>query len=103
MKLFLVDAVSTFRNSYVVRCKDEVHATDTVTLNEAVEWSQDWLGETVSRVREISEEEYLVLFDKDNDYLKDWDAKKKKSLIHTVNYDDLEPGINPIADGKAEI
>jgi hypothetical protein len=103
MKLFLVDAVSTFRNSYVVRCKDEVHATDTVTLNEAVEWSQDWLGETVSRVREISEEEYLVLFDKDNDYLKDWDAKKKKSLIHTVNYDDLESGINPIADGKTEI
>jgi hypothetical protein len=103
MKLFLVDAVSTFRNSYVVRCKDEVHATDTVTLNEADEWSQEWLGETVSRVREISEEEYLVLFDKDNEYLRDWDVEKKKSLIHTVNYDDLEPGINPIADGKAEI
>jgi len=103
MKLFLVDAVSTFRNSYVVRCKEEIHASDTVTLNEADEWSQDWLGETVSRVREISEEEYLVLFDKDNDYLKDWDAEKKKSLIHTVNYDDLELGINPIADGKAEI
>ena len=103
MKLFLVDAVSSFRNSYVVRCKDETHASDTVTLNEADEFSQEWLGETVSRVREITEEEYLMLFDKDNDYLKDWDAEKKKSLIHTVNYDDQESGINPLADGKAEI
>ena len=103
MKLFLVDAVSTFRNSYVVRCKDEVHAADTVTLNEADEWSQEWLGETVSRVREISEEEYITLFDKDNDYLKDWDVEKKKSLIHTVDYDDLEPGINPIANTYVQI
>ena len=103
MKLFLVDAVSTFRNSYVVRCKDEVHAADTVTLNEADEWSQEWLGETVSRVREITEEEYLVLFDKDNDYLKDWDVEKKKSLIYTVDYDDLELGINPIANSYVQI
>ena len=103
MKLFLVDAVSTFRNSYVVRCKDEVHAADTVTLNEADEWSQEWLGETVSRVIEITEEEYLVLFDKDNDYLKDWDVEKKKYLIYTVDYDDLELGINPIANSYVQI
>lgn len=103
MKLFLVDAVSTFRNSYVICCKDEVHAADSVTLNEADEWSQEWLGESISRVREITEEEYVTLFDKDNEYLKEWDLEKKKSLIHTVNYDDLEPGINPIADGKVEI
>lgn len=103
MKLFLVDTVSSFRNSYMIRCKDETHAADTVTLEEADEWSQEWLGESISRVREISEEDYERLFDKDNDYLKDWDLEKKKSLIHTVDYDDLEPGINPIADGKAEI
>lgn len=103
MKLFLVDTVSSFRNSYIIRCKDETHAADAVTLEEADEWSQEWLCETISRIREISEEDYERLFDKDNDYLKDWDLEKKKSLIHTVDYDDLEPGINPIADGKAEI
>ena len=90
MKLFLVDAVSSFRNSYVVRCKDGVHAADTVTLNEADEWSQEWLGESISRVREITEEEYLVLFDKDNDYLKDWDEEQKFRFVQVLNYGDAE-------------
>jgi hypothetical protein len=103
MKLFLVDAVSSFRNSYVIRCKEESHATDTVTLEEAEEFSQSWLGEQISRVREITQEEYLVLFDKDNEYLKTWNDEQKKELIHTVDYDNLELGINPIKDGKAEI
>jgi hypothetical protein len=103
MKLFLVDAVSSFRNSYVIRCKEESHATDTVTLEEAEEFSQEWLGETISRVREITEEEYLILFDKDNQYLKTWNDEQKKEFIHTVDYENLEPGIDPIKDGKAEI
>jgi hypothetical protein len=103
MKLFLVDAVSSFRNSYVIRCKDESHAADTVVLEEAEEFSQEWLGETISRVREITEEEYLVLFDKDNEYLKTWNDEQKKGFIHTVDYENLEPGIDPIKDGKAEI
>ena len=103
MKLFLVDAVSSFRNSYVIRCKEESHATDTVALEEAEEFSQSWLGEQISRVREITQEEYLVLFDKDNEYLKTWNDEQKKELIHTVDYENLEPGIDPIKDGKAEI
>ena len=103
MKLYLVDAVSSFRNSYIVRCKDDSHAADVVTMNEAEEFSQEWLGETVSRVREITEDDYLVLFDKDNEYLKNWDTEQKKRFIHTVDYDNLEPGIDPIKDGKAEI
>jgi hypothetical protein len=40
MKLYLVDAVSSFRNSYVIRCKDESHAADSVTLEQAEEFSQ---------------------------------------------------------------
>jgi hypothetical protein len=103
MKLYLVDAVSSFRNSYVIRCKEESHAADTVVLEEAEEFSQEWLGETISRVREITEEEYLVLFDKDNQYLKTWNDEQKKEFIHTVDYESLEPGIDPIKDGKAEI
>jgi len=103
VKLFLVDAVSSFRNSYVIRCKSGEHAADTVVLEEAEEFSQEWLGESVARVQEISEEEYLKVFDQDNGYLVSWDSEKKKSLIHTVDYDKLEPGINPINDGKAEL
>lgn len=103
MKIFLVDAVSSFRNSYVIRCKDESHASDTVTLEEAEEFSQEWLGENITRVREITEEEYLKIFNQDNEYLRSWSDDQKKTLIHTVDYDKLEPGINPIKDGKAEI
>lgn len=98
MKLFLVDTVSSYRVSYVVRCENEEHASDTVAMEEAHEFSQHWLGETISRVREITEDDYLVLFDKENDYLKDWDVEKKKSLItqvsHIVTSDDEEPGID---------
>ena len=101
MKLFLVDAVSSYRTSYVVRCENEEHAKDTVVMEEAKEFSQEWLGETISRVTEITEDDYLVLFDKENDYLKEWNVEQKKSLITPVSYivtnDEEKPGINPIA------
>ena len=87
MKLFLVDAVSSYRTSYVIRCKEAEHATDTVVLNEANEFSQEWLGEQISRVTEITEDDYLALCDRDNDYLKSWDVEQKKSLITHVKYD----------------
>jgi hypothetical protein len=111
MKIFLVDAVSTFRNSYVIRCKNEEHAADSVTLNEAEEFSQEWLGESISRIREITEDDYLFLFDKDNEYLKDWNVDQKKRLIHTVDYDkkdynlvdDIPKSYDPLSNGKAEI
>jgi len=111
MKLFLVDAISSFRNSYVIRCEEESHATDTVVMEEAEEFSQEWLGETISRVREITEDDYLVLFDKDNQYLKNWNIEQKKQFIHTVDYSKIENNLvedvpkpfNPIEDGKAKI
>ena len=86
MKLFLVDAVSSYRMSYVVRCEEADHAADTVVMEEAQEFSQHWLGEQISRITEITEEQYLEIFDRDNAYLKSWDDEQKKSLIHTVDY-----------------
>ena len=88
MKMFLVDTVSSHRVSYVVRCKSEEDALDTVTMQEAEEFSQTHLGEQIVRATEISEEEYMKLFDKDNDYLKSWDNDKKKRFIHDVEYDE---------------
>jgi glutamine synthetase len=104
MKLFLVDAVSSFRNSYIVRCKTESDAADTVTMNEAEEFSQEWLGESISRIREIHEDDFLALFDKDNSYLKSWNNEQKKALIHTVEYDDTKPKpYDPMKDGKSNL
>jgi len=88
MKLYLVDTVSSHRVSYVVRCENEDHAMDTVTMQEAEEFSQLHLGEQILRATEISEEEYLTLFDKDNDYLKDWISEKKTKFIHDVKYEE---------------
>lgn len=102
MKLFLVDTVSSHRVSYVVRCKSEEHAMDTVTMDEAEEFSQVHLGENISRVTEITEEQYLTLFDKDNEYLQSWSDEQKKNLITEVNYDD-EGKYNPISNSMISL
>ena len=84
MKLFLVDTVSTFRNSYVIRAETEQQAYDLVEemdTDKIDEFSQKWLGEEIGRVMEITEKQYFDIFDKDNDYLKNWSLEKKRELI----------------------
>lgn len=97
MKLFLVDAISSFRNSYVVRARSAEHAMDTVALEEAEGFGQQWLGESISRAQEITEEQYINLFDEDNDYLRSWTEEKKKEFIHEVDY---ESAYDPISSPK---
>lgn len=88
MKLFLVDAVSSFRNSYAVRAKSAEDAADSVAMEEVEGFGQLYLGENITRVQEITEEQYLEMFDKDNDYLAHWDDEKKKHAIETVQYEE---------------
>lgn len=52
-------------------------ALDTVTCDEAREFSQEHLGETIASHRVVSEAEALEIFDQDNDYLKSWDRETK--------------------------
>lgn len=85
-ELVLVECVSQFRMRYVVEVpkgKSE-WALDTVTMNEATELSQEHIGENIISHRVIDEEEYLRVFNLDNDYLKVWDNEKKFSLIHKI-------------------
>lgn len=98
MKLFLVDTVSSFRNSYAIRAKSGDDAMDSVTMEEAEEFGQEWLGESISRVMEITEEQYLEMFDKDNDYLMSWTDERKKNAIEQVKYEDAsyDPIKSPI-------
>lgn len=86
MPVFIVEAVSMFRMRYAVRCKSAEHAMDTVTMHEAEDMSQLHLGETITSAREVSESEYLKIFDEDNDYLKSWSDEKKQDFIHVVDY-----------------
>lgn len=75
----LVECVSMFRMRYMVEVpkgKSE-WALDTVTMEEAPEFSQQHLGETITSHWVLSEKEVLELCDIDNDYCKSWDDKKK--------------------------
>jgi hypothetical protein len=89
----LVEAVSTFRMRYMVEVpigvddygKDKtLWALDTVTTNEATEFSQEHLGEQIVSHRVVSREEALSLCDKDNDYAVSWDEETKIKNFFTT-------------------
>jgi hypothetical protein len=92
MPLYLVETVSMFRMRYVIECKEETHATDTVITGNAgdgeiiPELSQQHIDENITSVRKISMPEYMEIFDKDNDYLKSWSKEQKRKMITKVKY-----------------
>ena len=47
------------------------------------EFSQKWLGETITSSREINREEILTLCDQDNEYASKWDNEKKLDVFVT--------------------
>ena len=58
MPLFVVETISQFRTRYVIECQEAEHAEDTVTMEEADEFSQMHLGETILSTREITHEDF---------------------------------------------
>lgn len=89
-KLVMVDCISQFRMRYCVEVEDDIdHALDDVTMYEhdpdkLKEFSQHHIGTNIISHREIDKEEYLRMFDEDNDYLKNWDEKQKLKFINRV-------------------
>lgn len=87
MPLYIVETISTFRHRYAIRAKCGEHAADEVVLNEVPEeMSQHHIGEQVTSTRQVTESEYLAMFDQDNDYLKGWTDQQKKRCIHAIDY-----------------
>ena len=89
----LVETVSTFRERYMVEVpvgidrygKDKADwALDTVTLEEAKEFSQEHLGETIVSHRVVTKEEAFELCDKDNAYCKAWTEEMKMNSFFTT-------------------
>ena len=89
----LVEAISTFRERYMVEVpigtddygKDKADwALDTVTMEEAQEFSQEHLGEQIVSHRVVTKAEALAMCDKDNDYTKDWDEEIKMKTFFTA-------------------
>jgi hypothetical protein len=87
-KLVMVEELCTFRHRYVVELGDNdppEWAEDSVvckTPDDFHEFSQYHVGDQILSHRVISEEEYLTMFDKDNDYLKEWPTERKLAFIN---------------------
>ena len=82
----LVECISTFRKRYMVEVpkgtddygKDKsLWALDTVTMEEAKEFSQEHIGEQIISHRVVTKEEALALCDKDNAYYNSWNEETK--------------------------
>lgn len=82
MAKYLVETVAVFRMRYVIETNHPDYAVDEVMVKEKEEFSQEYLGNNVSSVREITTEEYLKLFDEDNPYLKNWTEEQKLEFIN---------------------
>jgi hypothetical protein len=91
-KLVLVEALSQYRMRYVFEVEDDIdHALDEYVMQESTtdlkEFSQLHLEPTVILShREITKEEYLKIFNEDNDYLSKWDDEKKMTFINVLDY-----------------
>lgn len=94
MPLFVVETIQTFRHKYVIECDELEHAYDTVAMNEANEFSQMYLGESIVSGREIDWNEFHRM----NDALKEYGDGTKyqpesgspwmgEVMIYRVNYE----------------
>ena len=90
----MVDAFSTYRMRYCIEVPEHLTpeqakewAMDTVTCEEAAEFSQLWLGEQISSTRIVSDDEVVQLFDEDNDYLKEWNRELKFRMVTKIDSD----------------
>jgi hypothetical protein len=82
----LVEAISTFRTRYMVEVPVGIDdygnnkkdwALDTVTMEDAKEFSQLHLGDHIVSHRVVTKEEALVICDQDNEYGSTWDTALK--------------------------
>jgi hypothetical protein len=86
----LVECIQQHRMRYVVEAPADrpEFALDVVTMNQAKEFSQKDLGQTIVSHRVVSGAEALDICDEDNDYLKDWTDSKKIEVLFTKEGDD---------------
>ena len=93
MPLFVVETISQFRTRYIVECREAEHAADTVTMEEADDFSQMHLGEIIMSTKEITYSQFdemnraLELYGDGTSYQPDsgspWMGEK---MIYKVDY-----------------
>ena len=85
MEWVLVECIQSYRMRYMVEVPEgrSEWALDTVAMQQAKEFSQESIGETIISHRVISEEDALKLCDEDNDYAKSWTPHHKITSFFT--------------------
>lgn len=101
----LVEEISTFRNRYLIPKEDlsgvgYIEAEDYVLSGEVEQFSQKHLGSLISELEILTEEEALKLFDKDNDYLKEWSKEQKINYLKRWRTSSHEDYIAQQYDGE---
>jgi len=90
--LVLVETFATYRMRYMIEqyeSEPTEYALDTVTNEEAEEFSQLYLGEQISSHRVVSKEECVKMYLEDNNFVNDISYKRlKKHCIHAIDYDE---------------
>ena len=81
----MVEAVCQYRMRYMVEAPatNPEYAMDDVTMEDAKEFSQLYLGETITSHRVMPEEEALALCDIDNGYTASWTNEQKIKSFFT--------------------
>lgn len=89
-KIFVVESISMFRHTYYILAKNELDALDEFVCGNGngtfVEGSQKFIDEVHTNVRELTEDEFLKEFDKENEYLQDWSDEQKLKFINEIDY-----------------
>lgn len=81
----MVECVSMFRMRYMVEAPADhpEYALDTVTMNEAKEFSQEHIGENIISHWVMDKEQALEVCDNDNDYCAGWTEDQKINAFFT--------------------
>lgn len=87
LEYVLVETISIFRMQYLVQVPKgkKEYALDTVTMNEANEFTQEWVGENLINARVVTTEQALEICDELNDYAKRGQMRKIK-VFYTVDW-----------------
>lgn len=92
MAWVLVDCVAQYRMRYCVQVPltHPEWALDTVVMEEAKEFSQEYLGETIISHRVVSQEEAIKICRKDNTYIDSWDDELVMKNMFTRDGEKVE-------------
>ena len=85
----MVECVSMFRQRYMVEAPIDhpEYALDTVTMEEAKEFSQEHLGETIVSHRVVTQQEALDQCEIDNPYCQVWNDEHRMDVFFTREKD----------------